>query len=436
MVEIAHRRRLVPGLAVALAISLAAVTLAVSVGWSRAPAGRAGPVLYTPDRTRYPTASANYTWTVRLANSGSANGRIIAAHDNGLSYGTDGSSEPLGIRLYRSDDDGQTWSDLEVAADTQHGWQLFQPALLELPTAIGDGATALPAGTLLLSTLAVGPRMGALPSPLGAEMEIYSSRDQGATWTYLSACDAIPNSVQVFGAGIWEPTLALDGANRLNCYFSDERFNRGTGGPDGSGQFSQTISQRVSPDGGRTWGEEVFDVGVGDGVQRPGMPQVIRLPDSTFLMVYEVCGQPDCQVRFRTSPDGTSWGAATDLGTVIATADGKQLGHTPYVTWTPAGGPNGTLLVSAMHVINERGVREPETGRVLFANTDLGAGAWSAIPAPLTLAFGIGQCPGWRQALEVSRDGAGVLQMAPMSIKHGAACEIQFASGPIGTTGN
>jgi hypothetical protein len=425
------RRARVAAVLVALAIGLAAVLVASAViGVSRSPVGRPGPVLYTPDLAKYPTASANYTWTVRLAHSGGANGRIIAAHDNGLNYGTDGSSEPLGIRLYRSDDDGLTWSDLSIATDTVHGWQMFQPALLELPAQIGDGATSLPAGTLLLSGLALGPAPRGQPSPLGAELEVYASPDYGATWTYLSACDSIPATTKVFGAGLWEPTLALDSSNELVCFFSDERFGGSTGGPGGTGHYSQTVSHRVSSDGGRSWGEEVFDVAAADG-QRPGMPQVVTLPNGTFLMVYEVCGQPDCQVRQRTSPDGTSWGGPSDLGTVIESTDSSQLGHTPYVTWSPTGGPNGTLLVSGMHVNNSYGTRAPENGTVLFANENLGAGPWTEIAAPLTVVPGIGHCAGWRQALEVSVAGTSILQMAPSALNHGTKCEIRFATGKI-----
>ncbi|MBA2718666.1 MAG: exo-alpha-sialidase [Chloroflexi bacterium] len=427
----ASRNGLLLGLVAAVALAAAALAAALLSG-SRPPAGRGGPTLYTPDRARYPTASANYTWTVRLAQSRSANGRIIAAHDNGLNYGTDGSSEPLGIHLYRSDDDGQTWSDLPILADARHGWQLYQPALLELPISIGDGANILPAGTILLSALALGPAPHGLPSPFGAELEVYASADLGATWTYISPCDSIPDSIQVFGAGLWEPTLSLDRANRLICFFSDERFGKSTGGPDGTGHVSQSISHRVSADGGRTWGSEVFDVAVGDGTQRPGMPQVIRLPDGMFMMVYEVCGQPDCQVRFRMSADGAGWGAETDLGTSIASSDGMQPGHTPYVTWSPAGGPNGVLFVSSMHVSNGYGAKQPESGRVIFTNTNLGRGTWTRVAAPLTIGFGTGECPGWRQALEVSRSGTALLQLAPVALNHGSACEIRFATGAIG----
>jgi hypothetical protein len=414
----------------AVLVALAVVIGAAIIGLSRSPVGLPGPVLYTPDLAKYPTASANYTWTVRLAHSGGANGRIIAAHDNGLNYGTDGSSEPLGIRLYRSDDDGLMWSGLSVVIDALHGWQMFQPALLEFPVQIGNGATSLPAGTLLLSGLALGPAPHGLPGPFGAELEVYSSADQGATWTYLSACDSILPTIKVFGAGLWEPTLALDSSNQLACFFSDERFGGSTGGPGDTGHYSQTISHRVSRDAGRSWGEEVFDVAAADG-QRPGMPQVLKLPNGTFLMVYEVCGQPDCQVRERSSPDGTSWGAPSELGTVIESTGSSQLGHTPYVTWSPTGGPNGTLFVSAMHVNNSYGTRAPENGKVLFANENLGGGPWTEIPAPLTVAPGIGQCAGWRQALEVSVAGTSILQMAPSALNHGTKCEIRFATGAI-----
>jgi hypothetical protein len=416
-----------------MGVAVAALLIVGTLGLPPIAVAFAGSVLYTPDTVTYPTASANYTGSVRLAHSGAANGRIIAAHDNGLNYGTNGSGEPLGIRVYKSDDNGKTWSNISVAGDLVHGWQMFEPALFELPVQIGSGGTALPAGTLLLSTLAVGATPQGQASPFGADMEIYKSADQGATWSFLSSCDSIPVNTQVFGAGIWEPTLNLDSSNNLVCYFSDERASGSSGGPGNTGHYSQMITHRISTNGGQSWGSEVFDIAVGDGVQRPGMPQVVKLPNGTYFMTYEVCGQPDCQVRYRTSSNGTSWGTVTNLGTTIQSSGTKQLGHAPYVTWSPSGGSNGTLFVSAMHVNNSDGSRAPQNGKVIFANTNLGSGNWSEISAPLTVNYGTGECPGWRQALEVSLPGTAILQFAPTALNGGSKCEIRFATGDSGT---
>src|SRR5690606_27113521 len=77
------------------------------------------------------------------------------------------------------------------------------------------------------------------------------------------------------------------------------------------------------------------------------------------------------------------------LGTLVQTADGRQLLHTPALAWMPGGGPNGTLVMSGQRVVTGSDgpttVVRPETGRVVFVNTNLGVGAWEAVSAPLTI---------------------------------------------------
>lgn len=42
--------------------------------------------------------------------------------------------------------------------------------------------------------------------------------------------------------------------------------------------YNQLLAHKVSPDGGRTWGEEKIDVAFPGGRLRPGMPVVAALP--------------------------------------------------------------------------------------------------------------------------------------------------------------
>jgi hypothetical protein len=52
-------------------------------------------------------------------------------------------------------------------------------------------------------------------------------------------------------------------------------------------------------------------------------------------------------------------------------ADGIQPTSSPYITWSPIGGPNGTIIVSS------------GTYSQIFVNQELGAiDAWKAVPTP------------------------------------------------------
>ena len=71
---------------------------------------------------------------------------------------------------------------------------------------------------------------------------------------------------------------------KLICFYSDERRAAGSG-------YNQLLAHKVSPDGGRTWGEEKIDVAFPGGRLRPGMPVVAALPRGRFIMVYEMVNQ-------------------------------------------------------------------------------------------------------------------------------------------------
>jgi hypothetical protein len=260
-----------------------------------------------------------------------------------------------------------------VVRDTVHGWDIEAPALFELPEAQGD----LPAGTLLAAGTAWNR-----PDFRQQAMEVFISRDGGANWSYRSSCASEALQVNNEGHGIWEPFFAITGDGSLNCFYSDER-------PSADG-LAQVIAHVRSTDGGATWGPEIFDVGIRNGLARPGMPTVLRLPDGRYAMSFENCqagadADHVCSVYLKTSPDGQDWTPIASLGAQIASADGHRLLHTPTIAWTPYGGRNGTLVAVGQRVVSgpEGHVTvEPESGRVLMINTQLGAGPWKQIPAP------------------------------------------------------
>lgn len=257
---------------------------------------------------------------IRLEHSGSANGTLLAT----FSHSGTGVAK-ANFPVYRSTDNGVTWTSAPIGTvtDTQHGWDLDGPTLYELPQAEGS----LPAGTLLAAGTAWNHG-----DYTQQAVEVFVSTDQGAHWTYRSSCAAESGTANTIGHGIWEPEFMVTG-HGLICYYSDERPS--------ANNYAQVLAHTVSTDGGLTWGGEVYDVALQNGVDRPGMTTVVALPNGTYAMTYEDCkagADPDqaCDVYLKTSSDAESWNPGS-LGTRIETSDHRFLLHTPYLTWSCGG---------------------------------------------------------------------------------------------------
>ena len=407
--------------AVALAIALCGVT-ARDVTPARAATGN---VLYSPNISANPNEDASYPRVIRLAHSGAANGTLLAA----FSHSGDGNRASFPI--YQSTDGGGTWSSspIGVVRDTVHNWDLDGPTLFELPQAEGP----YPAGTLLAAGTA-----WVHNDYTQQAIEVFRSADQGHTWAYLSSCASESGLANTIGHGIWEPEFQIDSAGHLVCYFSDERQS-------GAG-YNQLLGHVISTDGGQTWGSEVYDVAVQDNVQRPGMTIVVKLPNGQYMMSFEDCKagyDPDqaCSVYVKTSSDGDNWTPVNSLGALVQTSDGRHLLHTPYLAWSPAGGPDGTLIISGQRLVTGPDgslTVLPESGRTLLVNTNLGVGPWSELPAPFVIdptgGYDSGEtsCPGYSSPLLPSQTGTSVLYLAGTHIANGK-CEVRFGTASIGT---
>lgn len=378
--------------------ALAAVIVTVAgLSLATAPAQAAiqGDALYSPSASNEGMA---YARMIRLAHSGSANGQLISTFEH---WTTDSTSTSYVIR--RSSDDGATWSTISnVGSDVY----MYQPFLYEFPTQLGD----YPAGTLLLFGVT-------LPGDRSTTtLREWRSTDHGATWTSVGV---VQSATGDDGSGIWEPAAGLDNNGNLVLYFSDERQ---------SATWSQFLGHIVSTDGGVTWSAnadgstrvspgEVKDVASSDQRDRPGMITVARNAVSgTYAATYEICGPKGCQVYYKTSTDGVTWGTgATDLGTAIATDDGRVLYSTPTIAWTPAGGTQGQFLVTAQREVRTAG-GAPESGQVIFSNAADATGNWRWQPAPIrpTSGSGTSTCnPNYSPFLLVSADGKSIRYSAP-----------------------
>jgi hypothetical protein len=396
-------------------------------GAPRSSAADEGRLLYSPDIKAYPTEEAGYPRLIRLAHAGPANGTLLATFTH-----AGGAYPRASLPIYRSTDGGATWSSkpIGVVTDSVHGWDLEAPALFELPSAQGD----LPSGTLFAAGTA-----WIRGDFRQQSMMVFVSRDRGASWSYRSSCVSESLQVNNPGHGIWEPQFAVTADGSLNCFFSDER-------PSAEG-FAQVLAHVRSTDGGATWGAEIVDVAIRDGIQRPGMPTVVKLPNDTFAMTLEDCKADQdadqvCIDYLKISPDGQDWTPLSNLGMPISSGDGRRLLHTPTLAWSAYGGGNGTLMVSGQRVVT--GVEgkldvSKQSGRVLMVNTSSGVGPWREIDAPFivdpTGGYGPGEtaCPGYSSPVLGSTDASDptFIFMAGVAVANGK-CAIRYGIGKLG----
>lgn len=284
-------------------------------------------VVYCPkEDERRP--GAMYPRCICLAHNGEKNGTLLATFEC-YSHGT-----PV-FPIYESNDDGESWHRLSEIRDEEKGFGCrFQPHLLELPVTCGtvEEGAILCAGNII-------------PSDFSSScLHLYQSTDCGKTWSFLSEIVSGGHAVvdprePDANRPVWEPFLTVTPDGKLICFYSDERRAAGSG-------YNQLLAHKVSPDGGRTWGEEKIDVAFPGGRLRPGMPVVAALPQGRFIMVYEMVNQDKIPVYFRISDSIEEWGDRDFIGNPVCAADGSYLTGTPYVSWIPQGGPEGTMLVT------------------------------------------------------------------------------------------
>jgi len=305
------------------------------------------------------------------------NGRILLAfEENGMA----------GIPLWESRDEGESWQFVREMTDGAHADLTrcnlhWQPHLTEMPRTM----KGIAAGTVLLSASTVcNGDNGRLASE---HLQLYTSTDAGRTWDYISTY-----AEGAAGQPVWEPhLLILDDGTFVEYYSSEVHKDDG---------YNQLLAHRVSTDGGKTWGPEVYDTAMKGGVERPGMVIIDRLPDKRYIYNFEdVAGPVPNQIYIKFSDDGLHWGDPEERGTPVQTESGAYPTNTPTVRWLPMGGPDGIILVAARA---SSGGGEPN-GRSLYWNNNKGVGPWWEVPAPVQ------KLPnnrsGWTQAMMLRSDG-------------------------------
>lgn len=303
--------------------------------------------IFTPPAD-WPIPRTLYARSVQLEN-----GVLLATWEN---YSPE--PPPVYFPIFKSVDGGVTWKHISNVTDQVNGWGLrYQPFLYELPERIGE----FPAGTVILSG-------SSIPTDLSVtKIDMYASCDKGYTWKFVSSVAtggrAIPNNGET---PVWEPFLMVYNHQLVNFY-SDQR----------DPLYGQKLVHQVSPDL-VNWGPVVNDVRHSVYTDRPGMTTVVKLPNGKYMMTYEYGGGGNYSnyqfpVYYRISDSPLTFDSATDYA--INPGSGHPNGS-PYLVWSPVGGKNGTLVVSAGNSKN------------VWVNKALGdVNSWTVAVTPQPIAY-------------------------------------------------
>ncbi|KAI4632054.1 uncharacterized protein J4E87_001525 [Alternaria ethzedia] len=231
--------------------------------------------------------------------------------------------------IFESKDGGASWEHISDLHDTVNGWGFSaQPALTELTEPMGG----YEAGTILGG--------GNSWSNNGTRIDLYASTDGARTWEFVShvAEGGRPNTTN--GADpIWEPYF-LQYKGELIAYYSDQR----------DPLHGQKLAHQTSTDL-RTWGPVVNDVVYDEYLARPGMTVVAYIPPlDQWILVHELpvgnsssYGQ-NYPVYYVMADEPTNF--RNSVGRPIVVNNSTVPNASPYVVWSPLGGPNGTIIVS------------------------------------------------------------------------------------------
>jgi hypothetical protein len=228
---------------------------------------------------------------------------------------------------------------------------------------------------------------------------VWSSVDGGITWQCLSQPDendGFPGSLGHPDKGVYEPHFYLLDDGTLALFYSNEKH--ATENP----AYSQIISEKLSNDGGQTWGREIWVAwDPARPSDRPGMPVVTKMANGRYLVVFEVVGSRHTDVFCKTSHDGMTW--SRGIGTAIPGQTGG-----PYVVSLA----NGRLAVTS------------NTGNVSFSE-NFGA-TWQLNDPP---AWGNGtiQTYWWLSVYQTGPEEIGVVASVPRA-SGGTEVRIKFGT--------
>jgi BNR/Asp-box repeat. len=202
-----------------------------------------------------------------------------------------------------SKDKGRSWTALSTISDP--GRDLDNGQIVKLKN-----------GDLLLSSRSVRWQES-------YRLPVFKSTDKGRTWKQLSEIDrneGMPGSLGNPDKGVYEPYFQQLDKGKLAVFYANEKHVMETP------SYSQTISEKISRDNGKTWGDEILVAWAPeDPAARPGMPISSKIKNGKYTVAFEVCGTNNCDIYEKNSDDGQKWEAG--IGTQVPVQSGG-----PYVT--------------------------------------------------------------------------------------------------------
>jgi hypothetical protein len=250
-----------------------------------------------------------------VAGPNGAYGRMVKlANGNWLMvYTIFPSGQPSQLQFRKSSDNARTWQDVSVIAES--GRKVDNGQLVQLSN-----------GTILAS-------MRSLIDGSSYRLNVYKSTNNGVNWQFLSTIDANENPGGRGDRGVWEPHLIQLANGDVAAFYANEKH--ATESPS----YSQIISERISTDGGATWGNEIWVASQpGGGSLRPGMPVIDQMTNGQYIIVFENVNLPNSEIHYKTSGDARTW--ASGLGTRI-----PEQGCGPFVRSLS----DGRLIVSSCY---------------------------------------------------------------------------------------
>ncbi|MBQ8742019.1 MAG: exo-alpha-sialidase [Clostridia bacterium] len=281
--------------------------------------------------------------------------------------------------LFRSEDDGKTWTRLpKIGDEVLNATTGYQPFLFELPVNMGD----YKAGTLLFAANTI--------SPGKTNLILQASTDFGETWESLGivAQGGAYNGTTYDSEGLWEPFIVYEEeTGRLYYTYSDETDPK----------HNQKLSYKYTTDL-KNWSKVGDMCALGD--LRPGMVALTKMGNGKWALAYEMINNniigshENIHIKFADSM--TSWDV-DDKGTPIS-AGGAGLAGGPSVVWVPGGGECGTLIVTA---IFDWGTQYPDIPCAFFVSFDYGK-TFTVIDNPLHVK---GSRTGYSTGFYVDKEG-------------------------------
>ena len=185
-----------------------------------------------------------------------------------------------------SEDCGSSWREIAELSDP--GRDLDNGQILEL----ADGSLLLACRSVIWQQSYILP--------------VYRSADNGMTWERISIIDE--NVGEKAGSlgnpdrGVYEPHMLLLDDGSVAVMYASEKYACSIP------EYSQVISEKVSLDGGYTWGEELIAVrDLEKPRARPGMPVWDRCSDGSYVLCFEIIATEGGDVFLKRSADGVVW---------------------------------------------------------------------------------------------------------------------------------